>query len=527
VPKWSLDEAQKYLRSHGASGQDLSSSDGLRSWRKQFARQYHPDLGGDEAIFRLANTAVIQLLEADAAALRRFDYATPSRQSMTLSPGQEKAARILLQRLRAGERLTKISGYAGTGKTTLGRVFVERYWDEFEFRGAAPTGMAASRQQEAAGMPSTTLHRLLWKGAKGRSKDGELQWGDVDLKHMNDQLGRGGLWGPTSRKRQVLWIDEGSMIPIQMAKKIMGAVPQDVLIIVSGDPFQLQPINGIQGFNLGSPDAMLTEVHRQALDSYIIRLATWVRVEQRVPTAAEFERFGVPYFTAPITAVCEAVARRAGDEAAVVTFTHMARRLINRGARYYLDRPPVEAGPVPGERLMIRRNCKALGVFNGTMARVERCRKITDERLRLDYFQVDFEGVQGTAWLPAPGWIEDRKLDFDESDLAFTELREEIGLEAALHLIEAVPGSSGTCHAFQGSQFPSIFLVDEGCRDPHWWYTGPTRAEEKLVIGRIKDWRKLKERERRKMAEAAAARLGQAVHPEEVNASGGGGWGLP
>ena len=44
-----------------------------------------------------------------------------------------------------------------------------------------------------------------------------------------------------------------------------------------GDPGQLPPIQGDGAFTRDSPDVMLTEIHRQAGESAIIRLATMAR----------------------------------------------------------------------------------------------------------------------------------------------------------------------------------------------------------------------------------------------------------
>ncbi len=405
---------------------------------------------------------------------------------MKLSPDQEIAHDVVLARLRRGERLTKLSGYAGTGKTTLGLTFVERHRSEFTLQGAAPTGKAAARQQEVTGMRSTTIHRVFWKGAVGVSKDGDLLFGEVDKKHMCEQLKE------RKGKRRVLWIDEGSMVDLSLARKIMKAVPDDVSIVVSGDPFQLQPVNGQPGFDLPHPDAMLTEVHRQALGSPVIRLATWVRTERKIPTAQDFKRFGIPYFCAPLPVICEAVARRRGEDAAVVVHTHLARRLVNRGVRHYLGLPPREAGPAQDELLLIRRNNTRLGVFNGTTARVTHSNKYVNELLQRAYFHVQLEGVDGVGWLPEQAWIDDEKMSYEESGAVFDELKECVSPMAAMSILEASPGYAGTCHAFQGSQFDRVFLLDEGNRDIHWWYTGITRAIETLVVGKIKGWNKIR-----------------------------------
>ena len=54
-------------------------------------------------------------------------------------------------------------------------------------------------------------------------------------------------------------------------------------ILVLGDPGQLPPIKGDGAFTSDAPDVMLTEIHRQAGESAIIRLATMARQGQPIP----------------------------------------------------------------------------------------------------------------------------------------------------------------------------------------------------------------------------------------------------
>ena len=54
-----------------------------------------------------------------------------------------------------------------------------------------------------------------------------------------------------------------------------------VPVLVLGDPAQLPPIQGGGYFTEAEPDAMLTEVHRQAFDNPIVRLSMDVRAGER------------------------------------------------------------------------------------------------------------------------------------------------------------------------------------------------------------------------------------------------------
>ena len=83
------------------------------------------------------------------------------------------------------------------------------------------------------------------------------------------------LWddAPAS-KAALIVIDECSMVDAELGRDLMSfGVP----LLVLGDPAQLPPIQGGGFFTDAEPDAMLTEVHRQAEDNPIIRLSMDIR----------------------------------------------------------------------------------------------------------------------------------------------------------------------------------------------------------------------------------------------------------
>ena len=73
---------------------------------------------------------------------------------------------------------------------------------------------------------------------------------------------------------RLIVLDEVSMVGEDMARDLMSFGKP---ILVLGDPGQLPPIQGEGAFTKDAPDIMLTEIHRQAAESAIIRLATMAR----------------------------------------------------------------------------------------------------------------------------------------------------------------------------------------------------------------------------------------------------------
>ena len=88
------------------------------------------------------------------------------------------------------------------------------------------------------------------------------------------------LWddAPASKAKLIV-IDECSMVDAELGRDLMSfGVP----LLVLGDPAQLPPIQGGGFFTDAEPDAMLTEVHRQAQDDPIVRLSMDIRAGNRL-----------------------------------------------------------------------------------------------------------------------------------------------------------------------------------------------------------------------------------------------------
>lgn len=112
---------------------------------------------------------------------------------------------------------------------------------------------------ETTGLPAMTIHRLL--GYKGES-----------FEHDAEHPIRGRL----------LIVDEMSMVDIWLANQLFRAVPDEMQIIMVGDPDQLPSVGPgnvlLDMIRSGLlPLAQLTEIYRQAEESTIIRLAHDVR----------------------------------------------------------------------------------------------------------------------------------------------------------------------------------------------------------------------------------------------------------
>ena len=167
------------------------------------------------------------------------------------------------QWLRKGEpQVFRLFGYAGVGKTTLARHIAEGARGDAAF--AAFTGKAALVLRSKGCVGATTIHSLIYNASEGA--DGAPSF----------TLNRD---GPASRAGLIV-IDECSMVDEELGRDLLSFGKP---ILVLGDPAQLPPVRGGGFFTAAEPDVMLTEIHRQAEDNPIIRLAGAVRRGEELP----------------------------------------------------------------------------------------------------------------------------------------------------------------------------------------------------------------------------------------------------
>src|SRR5580704_1710307 len=178
------------------------------------------------------------------------------------SPHQDAALKAVAAWLKSKPgrngvpQVFRLFGYAGTGKTTLAKHVAENVDGKVLF--AAFTGKAASVMRHKGCAGASTIHSLIY-----RARESEEETPSFDLWHDS----------PAAKARLIV-IDECSMVDAELGRDLLSfGAP----VLVLGDPAQLPPIQGGGFFTDQEPDAMLTEVHRQAQDDPIIHLSMAVR----------------------------------------------------------------------------------------------------------------------------------------------------------------------------------------------------------------------------------------------------------
>src|SRR5439155_19796169 len=132
-------------------------------------------------------------------------------------------------------------------------------------------------------------------------------------------------------------------------------------LLVLGDPAQLPPIQGGGYFTDCEPDAMLTEVHRQAQNDPIVRMSMDIREGREL----EIGRYGE-----------SEVVSRAELDPDLVLRAHQVLVGRNNTRRSYnmrmRQRQHIEDPlPVAGDKLVCLRNNRKKGLFNGGLWRVK------------------------------------------------------------------------------------------------------------------------------------------------------------
>ncbi len=180
----------------------------------------------------------------------------------TFTPHQDAALKAVADWLKAkpGRNGTppvfRLFGFAGTGKTTLARHIAEGVDGEVKF--AAFTGKAALVMRNKGCDEASTIHSLIYRARESGEEQPSFElWDDA----------------PASKAKLIV-IDECSMVDAELGRDLMSF---DCPLLVLGDPAQLPPIQGGGFFTNTEPDAMLTEVHRQAQDDPIVRMSMDVR----------------------------------------------------------------------------------------------------------------------------------------------------------------------------------------------------------------------------------------------------------
>ena len=391
---------------------------------------------------------------------------------MELTEKQKQGLDIAIKRYRAGESYTVISGYAGTGKSTLVRVIVGSL-------GLAPgqvayiayTGKAAQVLRSKGCATAKTAHKLLYKSI------------------LNERTGkfynipRVYLDGPY----KLIVVDEVSMLPKELWDLLLS---HHIHVLALGDPGQLPPVKAQSNGVLDNPHIFLDEIMRQAKDSEIIRLTMDIRAgkplelfsgqDVRIVDQSELNKPGIWRWPDQIL-----VAKNATRHS-INTF--IRKELYNR----------VNPFPEEGDKIICLRNdwntAHAAGdaLVNGLTGTIENIREqnpvnpFAEATFQAD-FTPDFEGS---------GIFTNVEMDeciFTTHKQSKNKVHPEWSIPKEYAPEQFDYGYVITAHKSQGSEYNKVLVLEEFLRSQgsedhiRWLYTAATRASQKLII--VRDYR--------------------------------------
>lgn len=351
--------------------------------------------------------------------------------TVALTEEQAQAAQAALDGIRHRRTFT-LHGLAGTGKTTVLSHIAQQTNKAML---VTLTGKAASVLRRKTGLDAQTIHSAFYRlrGKKVVNGRTDLQWSRA---HDDDDL-----------NGAIVLVDECSMVSKAMATDLLAT---GASIIACGDPGQLPPVAGEQFF--AAHDAQLNTIHRQALDSPIIRQAHRVRSGEGY--SADGDAFQV-------IRGAELTADRIMAADVILCWTNKTRQAANVEARRVRGLG-LFPQPQAGEPVICLKNVPEYGLFNGAIYTLASPFIEGDRNIKLDV-----DGRPVTV-----------------RDVTFA------GMKSGLKPHEEAAtsfdfGYALTVHKAQGSEWNSVLLVDEYRKVEQrreWLYTGITRAAERLVV---------------------------------------------
>ena len=236
-------------------------------------------------------------------------------------------------------------------------------------------------------------------------------------------------------------------------------------LLVIGDPNQLPPVYGTGYFTSREPDAYLDEIHRQALDSPILRLADLARRGEPLPVGPTGDGVDVRRYGDPT------LEDRAMTAEMIIVGRNRTRHASNTKIRRLLGRSN-SPSPVPGDRVICRRNNHELGLLNGSSWTVDRCipdLEAMTAKIEVVSSEDDRDRVECSTWLHH-----------------FMAREEELLGHSCRKHNEFAYGWTITTHSSQGSQYDDVLVFDEsktfGKDASKHLYTSITRAAKTLTV---------------------------------------------
>lgn len=345
----------------------------------------------------------------------------------------------------SGQRIFRLFGFAGSGKTTLAKHIAAGVSGSVHF--AAFTGKASLVLRKKGCSNASTIHSLIYRATQNE-QTGEAEF---TLNHDSPVRGAG-----------LIIVDESSTINEQLALDLLSFGTR---VLVLGDPAQLPPVKGEGYFINAKPDVMLTEIHRQAQDNPIIQMSMDVRENRGLQPG----RYGDSMVIRRSRLSNDDLHELILDAEQVLVGTNKSRQAINAHIRETKGLP--ENVPTIGDRLVCLKNNSDKQLLNGELWDVTQVEK------GVRSFNMNVVSVDDPDRSPVRIRVPFPFFEGTEKDMFWRD---------KLHFDEFTYGWALTVHKSQGSEWESVCVIDESsCFREHaskHLYTAVTRASERITV---------------------------------------------
>lgn len=346
-------------------------------------------------------------------------------------------------------REMSLTGWAGCGKTSvLSDIIQSEEVQALRTRVMAPTGKAASvLGRKLQGTEVKTVHSTIYSPFEDKEGKVKFSFHGID---------------PTIK---LLICDESSMVTPAIQDDLLSSRAK---ILWVGDPGQLPPVGAKTGYSVLHQEFNfhLNKIHRQAKDNPIIALSSSVR-KGGTMRLCKGEHLNI---------MSKIRVKRALDDIVqshdiLLCGYNKTRKMLNERARLLFGR----SGEVVSEQdwMCVLKNHKYAGVMNGERFQIL---AVLDE-MGYNLFKIRVLMEGGTK----------RVLDVylvtgdDDQDSKFKKSKVEEDTPVVIDY-----GYAMTVHKSQGSEWKSVFVLDEPIRGDvtPWRYTAITRASDRLTYAK-------------------------------------------
>ncbi len=468
-----------------------------------------------------------------------------NKNAINLTGHQQSAFDKMVEFVNSPDRRVFIlRGYAGTGKTTMMRVFIDHLnKTNVHYRLLASTGRAAKILNNATGCDATTIHGLIYKFkdinenlediVKKREEVGVDSTGQLFLKFD---------LAPVENKNEEICyiVDEASMVSDNLDKQSSQAVfgtgkllsdlldydPNGKFIFV-GDSCQLPPVNQKMSpalnvdyfktaFHINARECELTEVLRQSSGNDIVHSAKKMRQLYYNPQPWKWAKFPMkgynnikilPSQARLMELYVRDVKEHGFNEATMLCYSNSQSNTLTNIIRPQFGK----LGTIlqVGDLLLVTQNNLISGLLNGDLVVVN---EIAERVVRagLTFLKVSMKElssnkcysqylIEEILYHNATNLTQEQQTDLyidffirmknkgiKQGTKAFEDMMRK---DSYLNALRAVFGYALTCHKSQGGEWERVYLdiprnlpLVEKPYVYQWMYTAMTRARQELYI---------------------------------------------